>query len=83
MSDTTITPAAESHILSVSIRAWLALLLVAGVVATHIIVCIAVALYALRTKDFALVGTLTTIGEPFYSLAIAAVAYYFGSKNKQ
>lgn len=86
MSETTFTAsngvAIESQVFGVSVRAWLALILVAGVVMTHVTVCIAISIYAVRTRDFQLVGTLTTIGEPFYSLAIAAVAYYFGSKNK-
>lgn len=82
MSDTAITPLptnGDSKIFGSSIRGWLALLSVMGVVGTHFSVTVATLIHAVRSGDFALVGTLTTIGEPFYSLAIGAVAYYFGA----
>jgi len=83
--DTTLIPKPDpkpdSSIGGVSVRAWLALIAVGGVVATHMLVTVAVCVYAVLTRDLALLGTLTTIGEPFYSLAIAATAYYFAKQK--
>ena len=87
MSDTTITGktnGAESTIFGVSVRAWMAIIAITTVCVTHLIVALATVYFAITTKDFNLVGTLTTVGEPLYSLAIGSVGYYFGSsKSKQ
>ena len=74
------TGQANSDIFGVSVRAWVTLVLVLGVVGTHVFVTLATLWNALVTKDFALVGTLTTIGEPFYTLSSIAVGFYFGQK---
>lgn len=73
----------DSTIGKVSVRAWLALIAVMGVVYTHVAVTTAVIIHACITKDFNMVGTLTTITEPLYSLAVGAVAYYFGQNSKK
>lgn len=72
----------NSNILGVSVRAWVTLALVLGVVLNQGAVTVATMWHALVTKDFSLVGTLTTIGEPFYTLSSIAVGFYFGQKLK-
>lgn len=71
----------ESAFMGITIRAWLALIVVSGVVATHLIITTGVVLDAILRKDFSKVGTYTTIGEPYYSLSIAVVSYFFGQRN--
>ena len=86
MSDTTITGktnGAESTIFGVSVRAWMAIIAISTVCATHLIVTVATVYYAIATKDFNLVGTLSVVGEPLYSLAIGSVGYYFGSSKSK
>ena len=70
----------NSSIFGVPVRAWVTLALVLGVVFNHFAVTIATMWHALTTKDFSLVGTLTTIGEPYYTLSSIAVGFYFGQK---
>ena len=70
----------DSAFFGVSIRAWLAMLLVATVCLTHLGIVSAVLIEACVKGDFAKVGTFTTIGEPLYSMSIAALAFYFGQK---
>lgn len=72
----------KSSIFGVSVRAWVTIALVLGVVLNHLVVTTATLWYAVVTKDFNLVGTLTTIGEPFYTLSSIAVGFYFGQKLK-
>ena len=80
--ETTITTAGakDSTIAGVSIRAWLAVMLVITVCATHFSIVIAVLIEAVASHDFAKVGTFTTIGEPLYSMSVAALGFYFGQK---
>lgn len=88
MSDTVViekpvgTIKTESTIAGVSVRAVLAMILVLTVCATHLSVCLAVLYQAIFKGELNLVGSLTTIGEPLYSLSIGAVAYYFGASSK-
>ena len=72
----------NSNILGVSVRAWVTLLLVVGVVLNQAMVTALTLYNATVTKDFSLVGSLTTIGEPFYTLASIAIGFYFGQKLK-
>lgn len=70
----------NSSIAGVSVRAWVTLFLVVGIVLNHFAVTVFTLWNAVVTKDFALVGTLTTIGEPYYTLSSIAVGFYFGQK---
>lgn len=78
---TTQTSNADSSFYGISVRAWLAILLVLTVCFCHAAVVIAVLVEAVKNRDFAKVGTYTTISEPLYTLVIGAVAYYFGQKK--
>jgi len=71
----------ESQMFGITVRGWLATVFVFTICFTHVCVTIAVLYNAMVNKDFAMVGSLTTIGEPLYSLAIAAVSYYFGAQK--
>ena len=72
----------SSSISGVSVRAWVTLFLVLGVVGNQLLVTVATLVFATMKSDFALVGTLTTIGEPFYTLSSIAIGFYFGQKLK-
>ena len=72
----------SSNISGVSVRAWVTLGLVVGVVANQMLVTVATLVFAIMKQDFNLVGSLTTIGEPFYTLSSIAVGFYFGQKLK-
>jgi len=74
---------ADSTVFGVSVRAWIAITLVATVCATHLCVGVAVLVEAVLSRDFAKVGTYTTIGEPLYSMSVAALGFYFGQKQNQ
>lgn len=78
---TTEGPAQEdSSIFKVSIRAWIAVMLVSTVCFNYLIVVVAVLVESLITHDFTKVGTYTTITEPLYSLSTLATGFYFGQK---
>lgn len=71
----------ESKVFNVSVRGWLAVGLVATVCVSHIAVAVATVYNAITSNDFAKVGTLTTIGEPLYSMSVAALGFYFGTQR--
>ena len=71
----------DSTMLGISMRAWLAITLVLTVCLTQVFVTIAVLVEAVMTHDFAKVGTFTNIGEPLYSMSVAALGFYFGQKT--
>jgi len=71
----------DSMIFGVSIRAWLALILVWTIALTHILITAGVVVDAILTKDWSRVGTFANIGEPLYSLSIVALGFYFGQKT--
>lgn len=90
MSDTEFTPAngngadgKDSKVFGISIRAWLALVLVMAVVTTHVMVTMAVVWDAANTHNFDRVGTFANIGEPLYSMSVAALAFYFGTQQRK
>lgn len=88
MSDTTIEPKPngnghDSTVFGVSVRAWLATALVTGIVVNQVFVTAAVVWNAVQTNDFSRVGTFATIGEPLYSMSVAALAFYFGQKTNK
>lgn len=70
-----------SRLLGVSIRGWLALVLVGTVCLNQGLVVIACLYEAIVTKDFGKVGTYTTVGEPLYSLTQVALGFYLGQKT--
>lgn len=89
-SDTQIlvkTPAGptlvDSTFLGISVRAWIALALVLTVCTSHLSVAAAVLIDAVKTGDWSKVGTYTNIGEPLYSMSVAALGFYFGQKTNK
>jgi hypothetical protein len=72
-----------SSIFGVSIRGWIAILLTATVCGNQIFLTAACVWDAIANKDFSKVGTFTTIGEPLYSMGVAALGFYFGQKNSK
>jgi hypothetical protein len=75
------TAGKDSSFYGISVRAWLAIILVFTVCFNHIAIVTAVLVEAVINRDFAKVGTYVTIAEPLYTLVIGAVAYYFGQKK--
>lgn len=73
---------AASNIFGVSVRAWVTLLFVGGIVGNQLAVTVATLWHAIQMKDFTLVGSLSTVGEPFATLSGIAVGFYFGQKLK-
>ncbi len=73
----------DSTFFGVSIRAWLAFMLAGAVVFTHIAVTAGVVTDAILKSDWSRVGTFATVGEPLYSMSIAALAFYFGQKTSK
>ena len=71
----------ESTVFGVSIRAWLAGMLVSSVVGTQLMVTAGVVVDAILTKDWSRVGTFANIGEPLYSMSLLALGFYFAQKN--
>lgn len=85
-TDTTLLQRAEgkdSMFFGVSIRAWLAFMLAGSVVFTHMAVTAGVVVDAVMSRDWSKVGTFANVGEPLYSMAIAALAFYFGQKTSK
>ena len=76
-----VIPASDSSLFGVSVRAWLAASLVGTVCFTQGAAVIAVLWDAMQTKDWSKVGTFLNVGEPLYSMAVAALAFYFGQKS--
>ncbi len=76
---TGITP--DSSVGGVSVRAWLAVVLILTVCLTHLLVTTAVLIDAIIKSDFSKVGTFATIGEPLYSATLIALGFYFGLKT--
>ena len=73
-------PANDSSVGGVSIRAWIAVILVLTICSTHLVVAVATMIDAVSKGDFGKVGTYTTVSEPLYSLVTLAVGFYFGQK---
>lgn len=76
-------PSQDSTMFGVSIRAWIAMVLVSTVCGSHLSGCAAVLIDAVRTGDWSKVGTYMNIGEPLYSMAVAALGFYFGQKSNK
>ena len=72
---------ADSAVGGVSVRAWLAVFLVFTVCFNHLSVTVGVLIDSVLNKDFSKVGTFSTVGEPLYSMAVAALGFYFGQKT--
>ena len=81
--DTTILtkPNGDSKFFGVSVRAWVVMILVCCIAGTHFAVTVGVVIDAILSKNWDRVGTFANVGEPLYSLSIAAVAFYFGKAN--
>lgn len=71
----------DSSFAGVSVRAWLAIILVVTVCISHIMISAAAIMKTIKTGDITMLGTLTTIGEPLYSMSVAALGFYFGQKS--
>jgi len=80
--ETTGPTQADSSIGGVSVRAWLAVFLVFTVCFNHLSVTVGVLIDAISKGDWAKVGTFSTVGEPLYSMAVAALGFYFGNSMK-
>lgn len=76
-------PPVDSTFIGVSVRAWLAVVLVLTICSSHMSVAIAVLFDAVKTGDWSKVGTYTNIGEPLYSMSIVALGFYFGQKTSK
>lgn len=85
MNDTEIITkeSKDSSMFGISIRAWLAIMLAACIVGTHLTITIGVVVDAILTKDWSRVGTFANVGEPLYSMATMALAFYFGHKTSK
>lgn len=86
MNDTTViskpeTNGKDSSIFGVSVRAWLACVLVGTIAATHVVVTIGIVYDAIATKDWSKVGTFANIGEPLHSMSLVALGFYFSQRN--
>jgi len=73
----------DSTFFGVSIRAWLAFMLAGSIVFTHVAVTTGVIVDAVMSRDWSKVGTFANVGEPLYSMSIAALAFYFGQKTSK
>lgn len=86
MSDTAIITKAETNgkdstFFGVSIRAWLAFILVMTIAGSYLVITVGVVVDAILTKDWSRVGTFANVGEPLYSLVIMSVSFYFGTRT--
>ena len=70
----------ESRIFNITVRGWLAIILVATVCLSHLTVVISSVVIAISTGNL---STLTnfSVGEPLYSMSVAALGFYFGQQN--
>lgn len=71
----------DSAVFGVSVRAWLAVMLVGTVCVIHLTAVAAQVYSSLKT------GTLpdwsgTLVGEPLYSMGMTALGFYLGQKSK-
>lgn len=73
----------DSTFFGISIRAWLAFILVFTIAGSYFAVTVGVVVDAVATHDWSRVGTFANVGEPLYSMSIAALAYYFGQSQKK
>jgi hypothetical protein len=72
----------NSTIFGVSIRAWITVVVVLTICGSYLATVVGVVVHAVITKDWALVGTFATVGEPLYSLSAITVGFYFGQKSQ-
>ena len=70
-SSTTNDLSKDSRIFGVSVRAHLAIMLIGTVCVSHVFDCVIA--YLNKTQ--------IVIGEPLYSLVVAALGFYFGQKT--
>lgn len=78
-----VTVAHDSTVFGISVRAWIAIILVLTICASYLIVVSGVVFDAVRTKDWSKVGTFANVGEPLYSMSVAALGFYFGQKTNK
>lgn len=78
-----ITVAHDSAVFGVSVRAWIAIILVLTICVSYLAVVIGVVFDAVKTKDWSRVGTFANVGEPLYSMSVAALGFYFGQKTNK
>lgn len=76
-------PNSQSTAFGISVRGWLAVILVVTVCLTHLVVSIATAYDALKSGQFDKLGSLTVVGEPLYSMSVAALGFYFGNQKSK
>ena len=76
-----VDPTQDSSILGVSVRGWLAVMLVGTVCAIHAGVIVAQIYLSAKTNtlpDWS--GNI--VGEPLYSMGMTALGFYLGQKSK-
>ena len=71
----------ESKWLNITIRGWIATILIGTVCLSHLSIILPSIIIALNTKDLTLLNNIGVIGEPLYSMSIAALGFYFGQKS--
>ena len=86
MSDTAFTAAGSnggesSKAFGISVRAWLAVFLVLTVCFNHLAIVLAASVAAAQSGDMSKLQPFLAIGEPLYSMAVAALGFYFGQKT--
>lgn len=72
-----------STIRGVSVRAWITLMVIATICGNHMAVSVAALYNAVVSKDFANIGSITTITEPLYSVSLIAIGFYFGKSTSR
>ena len=71
----------ESKVLNVTIRGWIAVILIGTVCLSHLCVIFPSIFLAIKSKDLTLLSNIGTISEPLYSMSVAALGFYFGTHN--
>lgn len=71
----------ESSLFGVSMRGWIAYLLVFTVCANQLLTTFAAVYLSIAKQELTNLGSATSITEPLYTIVIAAMTYYFAKMN--
>ena len=85
-SDTTLLQKPEANgstFFGVSVRAWIALMLVSAIAGSYLLITTGVVLHAILSKDWSLVGTFANVSEPLGTLSTMAVGFYLGQRQSK
>ena len=83
ISKETGAPREGSHLFGVSVRGWIAVLVVGTVCVNQVGVMLTACYFALVKQDLSLLGSQTSVTEPLYSLCTMAVGFYFGKTTSK